>query len=120
VIKAEWDSGYGRRIEIQHTNGYVTSYNHQSAFARGVAPGVRVRQGQVIGFVGSTGLSTGPHLHYEIIVNGRFVDPMKIRVPRGRELDGRLLAEFKRQREQVEALIQRSGAPNRFAQRDTR
>jgi murein DD-endopeptidase MepM/ murein hydrolase activator NlpD len=120
VIKAEWDSGYGRRIEIQHTNGYVTSYNHQSAFARGIAPGVRVRQGQVIGFVGSTGLSTGPHLHYEIIVNGRFVDPMKIRVPRGRELDGRLLAEFKRQREQVEALIQRSGAPNRFAQRDTR
>jgi murein DD-endopeptidase MepM/ murein hydrolase activator NlpD len=120
VIKAEWDSGYGRRIEIQHTNGYVTSYNHQSAFARGVAPGVRVRQGQVIGFVGSTGLSTGPHLHYEIIVNGRFVDPMKIRVPRGRELDGRQLAEFKRQREQVEALIQRSGAPNRFAQRDAR
>jgi murein DD-endopeptidase MepM/ murein hydrolase activator NlpD len=120
VIKAEWDSGYGRRIEIQHANGYVTSYNHQSAFARGIAPGVRVRQGQVIGFVGSTGLSTGPHLHYEIIVNGRFVDPMKIRVPRGRELDGRQLAEFKRQREQVEALIQRSGAPNRFAQRDTR
>jgi murein DD-endopeptidase MepM/ murein hydrolase activator NlpD len=118
VIKAEWESGYGRRTEIQHANGYVTSYNHQSAFARGIAPGARVRQGQVIGYVGSTGLSTGPHLHYEVIVNGHFVDPMKIRVPRGRELDGRLLADFKRQREQVEALLQRAGNPNRFAQRE--
>ena len=120
VIKAEWDSGYGRRIEVQHANGYVTAYSHQSAFARGIAPGVRVRQGQLIGYVGSTGLSTGPHLHYEVIVNGHFVDPMKIRVPRGRELDGRILADFKRQREQVEALLQRAGNPNRFAQRETR
>jgi murein DD-endopeptidase MepM/ murein hydrolase activator NlpD len=120
VIKAEWDSGYGRRVEIQHANGYVTAYSHQSAFARGIVPGARVRQGQVIGYVGSTGLSTGPHLHYEVIVNGHFVDPMKIRVPRGRELDGRLLADFKRQREQVETLLQRAGSQNRFAQREMR
>jgi murein DD-endopeptidase MepM/ murein hydrolase activator NlpD len=118
VIKAEWDSGYGRRVEVQHANGYVTAYSHQSAFARGIAPGARVRQGQLIGYVGSTGLSTGPHLHYEVIVNGHFVDPMKIRVPRGRELEGRLLADFKRQREQVETLLQRAGGQNRFAQRD--
>ncbi|MFN3673788.1 MAG: M23 family metallopeptidase, partial [Bosea sp. (in: a-proteobacteria)] len=85
VIKAEWDSGYGRRIEIQHANGYVTTYSHQSAFAKGIAPGVKVRQGQLIGYLGSTGLSTGPHLHYEVMVNGNFVNPMKIRVPRGRE-----------------------------------
>jgi murein DD-endopeptidase MepM/ murein hydrolase activator NlpD len=120
IIKAEWESGYGRRTEIQHANGYVTSYNHQSAFARGITPGARVRQGQIIGYVGSTGLSTGPHLHYEVIVNGHFVDPMKIRVPRGRELEGRLLADFKRQREQVDALLQRAGNPNRLAQRETR
>jgi murein DD-endopeptidase MepM/ murein hydrolase activator NlpD len=120
VIKAEWDSGYGRRVEVQHANGYVTAYSHQSAFARGIAPGARVRQGQLIGYVGSTGLSTGPHLHYEVIVNGHFVDPMKIRVPRGRELEGRLLADFKRQREQVETLLQRAGGQNRFAQRDAR
>jgi murein DD-endopeptidase MepM/ murein hydrolase activator NlpD len=118
VIKAEWDSGYGRRVELQHTNGYVTSYSHLSRFGRGISPGARVRQGQVIGHVGSTGLSTGPHLHYEIVVNGRFVDPMKIRVPRGRELDGRALAEFKRQREQVDGLMQRANA-TRLAQRET-
>jgi len=116
VTKSEWDSGYGRRIEVQHTNGYVTAYSHLSRFGRGIAPGARVRQGQVIGYVGSTGLSTGPHLHYEIIVNGRFVDPMKIRVPRGKELDGRALAEFKRQREQVDAVMQRAGNSTRLSE----
>src|SRR3954464_14934167 len=120
VIKAEWDSGYGRRVEVQHANGYVTSYNHMSRFARGVAPGARVRQGQIVGYVSSTGLSTGPHLHYEIIVNGRFVDPMKIRVPRGKELDGRALAEFKRQRDQTDGLMQKAGASTRVAQGDAR
>jgi murein DD-endopeptidase MepM/ murein hydrolase activator NlpD len=119
VTKAEWDSGYGRRVEIQHANGYVTAYSHQSRFAAGIRAGAQVRQGQVIGFVGSTGLSTGPHLHYEVIVNGRFVDPMKIRVPRGRELDGRQLAEFKRQKDQTDALIQRA-TNTRLAQTDSR
>ncbi|UMY17919.1 M23 family metallopeptidase [Methylobacterium organophilum] len=118
VIKAEWDSGYGRRVEIQHINGYVTTYNHMSRFARGVTAGARVRQGQVIGYVGSTGLSTGAHLHYEVIINGHFVDPMKIRVPRGRELDGRLLAEFKRQRDQIEQTMQKSKSATAMAQRD--
>jgi murein DD-endopeptidase MepM/ murein hydrolase activator NlpD len=109
VTLAGWEGGYGRRIEIQHTNGYVTTYSHMSAFARGMQVGTRVKQGQIIGYVGSTGLSTGPHLHYEVMVNGKFVDPMRIRVPRGKELDGRALAEFKRQREQADALISRAG-----------
>lgn len=104
VIKAAWSSGYGRRIEIQHANGYVTTYSHQSAFARGIQEGVRVRQGQVIGYVGNTGLSTGAHLHYEVLVNGHFVNPMKIKVPRGRELEGTALAEFRRQRDQIREL----------------
>ncbi len=116
VIKAEWDSGYGRRIEIQHTNGYVTAYSHQSRFASGIRSGARVRQGQVIGYVGNTGLSTGPHLHYEVMINGHFVDPMKIRLPRGRELDGKALAEFKRQREEVDALLARANQSTRLAQ----
>ncbi len=119
VIKAEWDSGYGRRIELQHANGYVTAYSHQSRFAPGIKPGARVRQGQVIGYVGSTGLSTGPHLHYEVIVNGHFVDPLKIRVPRGRELDGRALAEFRRQKDALDGLLVKAGS-TRLAQRDVR
>jgi murein DD-endopeptidase MepM/ murein hydrolase activator NlpD len=107
VLKAEWDGGYGRRVELQHTNGYVTTYNHMSGFGRGIQPGARVRQGQVVGYLGSTGLSTGPHLHYEVMINSHFVDPLKIRLPRGRELEGRMLAEFKRQREQIQAIVQK-------------
>jgi murein DD-endopeptidase MepM/ murein hydrolase activator NlpD len=104
VERADWDGGYGRLIRIKHANGYETSYGHLSAFARNIAPGTRVRQGQIVGYVGSTGLSTGPHLHFEIIVNGRFVDPMRIRIPRARELDGEELARFNRQRQRIEAL----------------
>jgi murein DD-endopeptidase MepM/ murein hydrolase activator NlpD len=120
VLKASWDSGgYGRRVEIQHANGYVTTYNHMSGFARGVVEGVRVRQGQVIGYLGNTGLSTGPHLHYEVMVNGHFVDPMRIKLTRTKEFDGRLLADFKRERERIDQLMAK--APNapvaRVAQR---
>lgn len=117
VIKAEWDSGYGRRVELQHTNGYVTAYSHMSSFAKGISPGKRVQQGQVIGYVGNSGLSTGPHLHYEVIINGSFVDPLKIRLPRGRELEGRGLVEFKRQREQVDELMSHSVAAVSLSQR---
>ena len=117
VLMADWSSGYGRRIEVQHLNGYVTTYNHMSGFARGMTAGGRVRQGQVIGYVGSTGLSTGAHVHYEVILNGHFVDPMKIRMPRGRELDGRLMAEFKRQRGEIDALVQKAGGTAPVAER---
>jgi murein DD-endopeptidase MepM/ murein hydrolase activator NlpD len=118
VIRAEMTSGYGNRVELQHVNGYVTTYNHMSRFGRGIREGVKIRQGQIIGYVGSTGLSTGAHLHYEVIINGHFVDPMKIRVPRGRELDGRLLAEFRRQREQIDATLLKSKSATALAQRD--
>jgi hypothetical protein len=105
---ADWDSGYGRRVEIQHTNGYVTTYNHMSGFGPKIASGVRVRQGQVVGYLGSTGLSTGPHLHYEVMINERHVDPLAIKLPRGRELEGPQLAEFKKQRELVDQVLKRA------------
>jgi murein DD-endopeptidase MepM/ murein hydrolase activator NlpD len=114
IDKAGWESGYGKYIRIRHNNGYETAYGHMTAYARGMEPGVRVRQGQVIGFVGSTGLSTGAHLHYEILVNGRFVDPMRIRLPRGRVLDGPVLAEFEKERERLDGMMTR--APARMAQ----
>lgn len=110
VIKAQWDSGYGRRVEIQHANGYITTYNHMSGFARGITEGIRVKQGQTVGFLGSTGLSTGPHLHYEVMVNGHFVDPMRVKLARTREIDGRLLAEFKKERDRIDGLMAK--APN--------
>lgn len=117
VIKAARESGYGNRVEIQHANGYITTYNHMSGFARGIREGVRVRQGQVVGFLGSTGLSTGPHLHYEVIVNGNFVDPLRIRLARTRELNGRQLTEFRRERDRVNELMERAPAQQRFAAR---
>jgi murein DD-endopeptidase MepM/ murein hydrolase activator NlpD len=110
VIKAQWDAGYGRRIEIQHANGYITTYNHMSGFARGLTEGSRVKQGQVVGFLGSSGLSTGPHLHYEVMVNGHFVDPMRVKLARTREFDGRLLSEFKKERDRIDSLMAK--APN--------
>ena len=119
VIKAGRESGYGNRVEIQHANGYITTYNHMTGFARGVVEGVRVRQGQVIGYLGMTGLATGPHLHYEVIVNGHFVDPMRVKLARTRELDGRMIAFFKRERERIEGLIAKTPGAARVASRTT-
>jgi murein DD-endopeptidase MepM/ murein hydrolase activator NlpD len=110
ILSAGWDSGYGRRIEIQHANGYVTTYNHMSGFARGVSEGGRVRQGQIIGYLGQTGLATGPHLHYEVLVNGHFVDPMRVKLARTREFNGPMLADFKRSRDRIDGLMAK--APN--------
>ena len=110
VEKVGWESGYGKYIRVRHTNGYETAYGHMTAYARNVDVGTRVRQGQVIGFVGSTGLSTGSHLHYEILVNGRFVDPMRIKLPRGRVLEGGALASFDRERERLDNIIARKPA----------
>jgi murein DD-endopeptidase MepM/ murein hydrolase activator NlpD len=97
--------GYGKYVRIRHASGYETAYGHMTAFARGLQVGSHVRQGQVIGFVGSSGLSTGSHVHFEIIVNGRFVDPMRVKLPRGRVLDGDSLASFEKDRAQLDAVL---------------
>ncbi len=116
VEKVGWEGGYGKYIRVRHANGYETAYGHMLAYARGIQPGVRVRQGQVIGFVGSTGLSTGPHCHYEILVNGRFVDPMRIRLPRGRVLEGPMLAAFEKKRDELDSTMTHAAPPARVAQ----
>ena len=97
--------GYGKYVRLRHPNGYETAYGHMTAFARGLDVGSRVRQGQIIGFVGSTGMSTGAHVHFEILINDRFVDPMKVKLPRGRVLDGATLALFEKDREQLDAVM---------------
>jgi murein DD-endopeptidase MepM/ murein hydrolase activator NlpD len=115
VEKAGYEGGYGKYIRIRHANGWETAYGHMSAFARGMETGKKVRQGQLIGYVGSTGLSTGNHLHYEMIVNGRFVDPMKIKLPRGRVLEGGQLAGFEEERARLDQMLTRA-TPSRYAQ----
>jgi murein DD-endopeptidase MepM/ murein hydrolase activator NlpD len=115
VEKAEREGGYGNYVRLKHANGYETAYGHMSAFAKGMEPGKKVRQGQVIGFVGSTGMSTGAHVHYEILVNGRFVDPMRIKLPRGRSLDGALLTSFEKERDRLDAMMNNRGGAARVS-----
>ena len=99
---------YGNYVRIRHANGYKTAYAHMRRFARGVKAGAKVRQGQVIGYIGSTGLSSGPHLHYEVLVNNRHVNPMTIKVPRERQLKGRELVEYQRERARIDELMRRA------------
>jgi murein DD-endopeptidase MepM/ murein hydrolase activator NlpD len=116
VETAGWEGGYGKYVKLKHNNGYETAYGHMSAFAKGLEVGKRVRQGQVIGFVGSTGQSTGSHVHYEILVNGRFVDPMRIKLPRGRSLDGPLMNGFEKERDRLDAMMNnRNSGPARVS-----
>ena len=107
VAKIGTRAGYGRSITMKHLHGYETTYNHMSGYFKGLKRGDHVVQNQVIGYIGSTGLSTGPHLHYEVLVNGRFVDPMKIRVPRGRELQGAEMVAFEQERQRIDDLLVR-------------
>jgi murein DD-endopeptidase MepM/ murein hydrolase activator NlpD len=118
IEKAQWVSGYGRYTEIRHVNGFETGYGHQSKFAPGIKPGVKVKQGQLIGYVGSTGNSTGPHLHFEIKVNGRFVDPLSVKLPRDKSLSAQYDGAFRQTIAQVRDLMVRDAAPITVASAD--
>ena len=89
IVRARWCGGGGNCIKIKHNSSYQTIYAHMSKFANGVRNGVRVRQGQIIGYVGSTGKSTGPHLHYEVIYNGKKINSQTLRLPSGKSLKGK-------------------------------
>ena len=97
-----WFGGYGNYVRIRHNGEYATAYAHLSRFAPGVGEGTRVRQGQIIGYVGSTGRSTGPHLHYEVLRRGAQVNPMGVKFPTGRRLDGVDLLQFKHARVEID------------------
>jgi len=94
IEKIGMNGGAGNYIKIKHINGYKTAYGHMSKFASGLKRGSKVTQGQTIGFVGSTGMSTGPHLHYEVIFNNKKINPMKMKLPSGRKLKGKILDDF--------------------------
>ena len=94
IEKAGWAGGYGKYVRIRHNGRYKTAYAHLKAFGRGIKRGVRVKQRQIIGYVGATGRTTGPHLHYEVIHNGRQINPKKVRLPSGYSLKGPELERF--------------------------
>lgn len=89
------NGAYGKYVRLRHTSEYKTAYAHMKGYAKGIRKGARVKQGQIIGYVGTTGRSTGPHLHYEVHKNGRQINPLSVKLPAGRKLKGTLLAEFK-------------------------
>lgn len=115
VEEAGRKGGNGNYLRLRHSNGYKTAYSHLLRFSPGVVPGAKVRQGQIVAYVGSTGLSTGPHLHYEVLINNRFTNPQKIHVPRSRVLAGRSLQDFKKELARIDELAHRPPTKTRIA-----
>ena len=104
VTRAQWCGGGGNCVKIKHNSVYQTVYAHMSKFGRGIKKGVRVKQGQIIGYVGSTGLSTGPHLHYEVIENGRKINSQKLKLPSGKTLKGNQRKDFEVSKIKIDVL----------------
>ena len=104
IMKAGWCGGGGNCVKIKHNTTYQTVYAHMSKFGRGIKKGVRVKQGQIIGYVGSTGLSTGPHLHYEVIENGRKINSQKLKLPSGKVLKGQERKKFEVSKIKIDVL----------------
>ncbi|MEP7176802.1 MAG: M23 family metallopeptidase, partial [Gemmatimonadales bacterium] len=112
VLRAGRAGGYGNLIELRHRSGITTRYGHLRGFARGVRAGARVTQGQTIGYVGSTGLASGPHLHYEFRVNGIAKDSRRVELGNGAPIRGDLRTEFTRERDRLLQLLQ-ADSPSR-------
>lgn len=116
VERASRYGGYGKFIRIRHNGTYKTAYAHLNGYARGIKKGARVKQSQIIGYVGSTGRSTGPHLHYEVLKGGAHVNPLSLRLPSGRRLDGAQLTAFKESVNLLKAEIQSTPLQTLLAQ----
>ena len=102
VTRARWCGGGGNCVKIKHNSTYQTIYAHMKSFAKGIKEGKKVRQGQIIGYVGSTGMSTGPHLHYEVVVNGKKVNSQKLKLPSGKILKGDAREKFELERIKID------------------
>ena len=102
VTRARWCGGGGNCVKIKHNSTYETIYAHMKAFAKGIKEGRKVKQGQIIGYVGSTGLSTGPHLHYEVLVNGKKVNSQRLKLPSGKILSGEERNQFELDRIKID------------------
>lgn len=102
VVEAGWKGAYGRYVRIRHNSGYSTAYAHMSQFGRNIKAGARVSQGDVIGYVGATGRVTGPHLHYEVLLNNKQINPMSAKVATGQKLGGKQLAAFNAEKGKLE------------------
>lgn len=105
VVSAGWEGGWGKIIRLRHDNGFTTHYGHLSAFAKGIHAGANVAQGQVIGFVGSTGWSTGPHLDYGMKLNGAPINPLKLDLPKGEPLGAEKMEAFKEVKRRYESQL---------------
>jgi murein DD-endopeptidase MepM/ murein hydrolase activator NlpD len=105
ITRAQKYKGYGNYVSIRHNSTYVTAYGHMSKFGRGIRKGVRVTQGQTIGYVGSTGMSTGPHLHYEVISNGKRINSQRLKLPTGKVLNNEARNRFEIERIKIDVKI---------------
>ena len=105
VVEAGWKGGYGRYVRIKHSSGYSTAYAHMSQFGRNTKVGARVSQGEIIGYVGATGMATGPHLHYEVLLNDKQINPLSAKIATGQKLEGKLLATFNAEKVKLESQL---------------
>lgn len=114
IERASRYGGYGHYVRIKHANDYKTAYAHMSRYGPGVRAGKRVRQGDVIGYVGSTGASTGPHLHYEVYIKGKPVNAMSLKLPTGRKLaeTPEMLAEFELRKAEIDPVNMKASSPS--------
>jgi murein DD-endopeptidase MepM/ murein hydrolase activator NlpD len=105
ILRAQKYKGYGNFVSIKHNSTYITAYGHMSKYGRGIRKGVRVNQGQIIGYVGSTGMSTGPHLHYEVIKNGKRVNSQRLKLPTGKTLTNKARNKFEVERIKIDVRL---------------